>query len=117
MNRQTRAPLLFQLADDLKKKTLLLHHVPAMIRGLLIRRIGHQRHLVRPDLLNELNEIRRRVSFDIELDTSRQLRCDQRLASAGTSLRRMWRSSGRGCTVRPWAPAATTMRAASSTEG
>src|SRR5689334_3290992 len=40
-----------------------------------------------------------------------------RLASTGTSARRMWRSSGRGWTVMPWAPASRAMRASSSREG
>src|SRR5690606_33144921 len=38
-------------------------------------------------------------------------------AKASTSSARMWRASGRGCTVMPWAPASRQARAARTTSG
>ena len=43
--------------------------------------------------------------------------CCSSVASSKTSLRRMWRSSGRGCTVMPSAPASSASVAARSTLG
>ena len=79
---------------------------PAGLAGDLARRDRHERALVRPHREHQRDQIGPRIAFDVELDVGR-LRLEQRgdLADvAGV----MCRSSARGCTVMPGAPASST---------
>jgi hypothetical protein len=49
-----------------------------VIGGTLIRRVGHQRHLIGADLLDQRDELRCRVAFDIIFDGRRELLADKR---------------------------------------
>ena len=89
---------------------------PAGLARDLARHHRHERALIGPHLLDEIEQLRPRIAFDVELDR-RRAACAARARSSRTSSGVMWRRSARGCTVMPGAPAATQTSTASSTLG
>ena len=78
MNRLTRAPIALssRISDAASRPARL--EVPAVIRGALVRRIGHERHLVGTHLADQREELRGGVAFDVVFDRRRELVPDQR---------------------------------------
>ena len=88
-------PRRFRRAQMSLEEGAMRGDVPAVVRGRLADVVGHQRRLIRPDALDQLDEAGVGIALDVELGAG-EFRPRPALASSGTSERRICRSSGRG---------------------
>lgn len=94
-----------QASHNVSQKNAVLAEIPAVVGGRLRRIVGHQRHLFRLRLFAKNEKVLGRIPLNVEFRAGKLSSISAR--RTGRSEKRIWRWSGRGCTVSPLAPAAS----------